>query len=75
MNWTREMPTEPGFYFWRQTFQLDDNDWTVRHVCKWPGGGLATNDYRLAEHTDGWTTPERIGGQWQGPIKPQEDTP
>ncbi len=62
--WTRAVPTIPGWYFWRRDTA---SRWSVREVGVWPGGGLAVRD------TYDWITPEQAGGEWQGPIVPQEE--
>jgi hypothetical protein len=62
MMWTKEPPTEPGWYWWREDATRLPYPRHVRHDGD---GVLYVIGYQFP-------TVAEYGGEWQGPIAPQE---
>jgi hypothetical protein len=64
MKWTKNPPTETGFYFFR------DTDIPVGTICVVKYPGLAENHNLRAHFTDGSRlyVKDRPGAEWAGPI-------
>lgn len=62
--WTLNPPVVTGWYWWRKPGYAEQ----VVQVAEWPGGGLAVRIPEVAEHSDGYAIPERVGGEWCGPL-------
>lgn len=65
MTWTTARPTKAGWYWWR-THAKDGKPWVVK-VQRLDRGMMQM--WRI-----GWDNPAIIGegGEWQGPIEPEE---
>jgi len=62
-RWTRSTPTEPGFYWWRRSVGYHK----VLKVYDRAGLCVANGD-------DDLPIAEIYGGEWQGPLTPNEAT-
>ena len=66
-RWTRNKPTEDGWYWWRKP---EDNlliPYVVK-VQKSPSGDM----FVFWQHD--WNYATVLGGEWQGPLTPNEAT-
>lgn len=67
-KWTREMPTRPGFYWWRKGWEMKGvlvNVLTDLAVESITGDGDQIDFLYVTE----------LGGEWQGPITVGEEAP
>lgn len=65
MNWTKNSPTEPGWYWFREDMSRSA---VIHKVGKWPGGGLAVVlSKRWHDHEV--SAPENMSGHWYGPLQ------
>lgn len=77
MNWTKALPTNPGYYWWRK------NKYKSEHVyCVWidTSESVGKDDNVLYARWSGEQLSDKrrvtdIGGEWFGPIKPPGDSP
>lgn len=61
-RWSKELPKEPGFYWWRRSVGFHK----VLKLYSF-GGGLCIN-----ANDDNFPIEEIDGGEWQGPITPHD---
>lgn len=66
LTWTRERPTAPGWYWWREKIHTCP-DWIVRvvEIIEYPIGTLYVMGHGLST---------RLDGEWAGPIPQPEET-
>lgn len=62
--WSRERPTEPGWYWWR-TVSITPSKTVKIQVVQIGDGGYC---WQEGEYTS------NLGGEWQGPLTPNEAT-
>lgn len=64
MTWTRDVPTKPGWYWWRdkqpgviflRIYLIYDFDGTL-----------------MVDEGEEWKPVSDKGGEWQGPLEPEE---
>jgi hypothetical protein len=69
-RWTRDKPTQPGWYWWRIEGSMEPTHCCVVHVStrgqRWYVEGLDKTEIHMG--SDPYD-----GGEWQGPITPHED--
>lgn len=68
MKWTRELPTVEGWY-WRRR---DIGETPVMLNVVGIGSFMYGKDVLYVINGNGRYLLESIGGEWQGPIKPEE---
>lgn len=61
--WTRDLPTEPGYY-WDRLLMLGAEHPTISHITRCAGGTLLLDDNGPLELYR--------GREWAGPIPPPE---
>ena len=66
-KWTREKPTEPGFY-WRRYTKGQERVIAIVPVCIGPMGTIHIIPASAPENLPMWATDERR--EWSGPIAP-----
>lgn len=63
MQWTRNIPTEPGWYWYRRRHGANPEVWCVTMVKiyrNWAGQIIVS----------GWGSPSSMSGEWAGPLEP-----
>ncbi len=67
MNWTKELPTKDGYYWWRKykfksnsIYYVFNRDGVV--MCRWAHSGLYDKE-----------TVKEVGGEWYGPLVGPDD--
>lgn len=71
LAWTRELPTKPGTYAWRDDWNGDDAAGTLLIVTESPAGFVAAEPFGAGTHTCANCqdpVADYAGGEWLGPL-------